>query len=43
MGDLSSEEEFSLTRTLSCWEREEPLEASGITNGHPASAITSDD
>jgi hypothetical protein len=43
MSGLISNERFSLTLTLSRWEREEPLEASGITNGHPARAITGDD
>jgi hypothetical protein len=40
MSGLISDERFSLTLTLSRQEREEPLEASGITNGHPVRAIT---
>jgi hypothetical protein len=37
---LISDDRFSLTLTLCRWEREQPLEACGITNGHPASVIT---
>jgi hypothetical protein len=40
MTGLISDEQFSLTLTLSRWEREQPLDAPGMTNGHPASAVT---
>jgi hypothetical protein len=43
MSGLIPDERFALTLTLSRCEREEPLEASVIANGHPASAITGND
>jgi hypothetical protein len=43
MSGLISDEQISLTLTLSRWEREQPLDAPGMTNGHPASAVTDHD
>jgi hypothetical protein len=43
MSGLISDDRFSLTLTLCRWEREQPLEACGTTNGHPSSVITSND